>query len=184
MKWYYRRKHETICADSFGTAGEALSEIARQMMHPAIIGPAMLHYLKQGKPVERITVFFTHGQLHQLFSKEITDKFPLEITLSEGRDMEKKIDCRLFEVPWYIDIRTDEQKQAANRKKAEPAPAPTPQTEIEPKVLEVIGALFSPSLDQAIGEYQALEKELRRETIRQVIRQRTAQAQPGDTAHG
>ena len=81
--------------------------------HPALFGPAFLYHLKRGKAITRLTVYFTHGQLHRIFSPHIADKYPLEMVLGEGLDMEKRIDCRLFEVPWIIDLRTAKEKKAA-----------------------------------------------------------------------
>jgi len=153
-------------------------------MHPALMGPALLHYLRQGKPVENVTVIFTHADLHRIFHDQregtpIRKRFPLEITIKD-----EMLDCRGFEAPWHIDIRTDEQKQEANRKKAEPTPKATPPEETDPKVGAVIAELFSPFYDQAIREYQQLERQQQHELIRQAIRRRQAQAQSEDTAHG
>ena len=150
--------------------------------HPALLGSAMLHVLKQGKTVEHITVWFTHGQLHRYFSEQISKHYPLEMTLAEGMDMEQKIDCRLFTVPWQIDIRTKAQKKAARVPFVAPAPTP-PAEKTDPKILAAVDALFEPYHRRIATEYRLLEIALRREKIRQVIRQRRNRPPPGDTAH-
>ena len=154
------------------------------MMHPAIIGPAILHHLKLGTPVQRIVVAFTYGQLHQLFSDTISSWYPLEITLAEGLDMERKIDCRLFEVPWPIDIRTDKQRQNANRAKAQPAPTATPPAEpTDPTIQAVIADLFLEPYDRSLREYQQSMTVLRHGQIRQEIHRRLDQERLEGMAH-
>ena len=89
--------------------------------HPMLLGPALLQHLKRGKPVEKITVLITHETVHHLYTgqgpdadyadvaRQLREQCPLEMTLAEGADMEKKIDCRKFERRWRdIDVRPEE----------------------------------------------------------------------------
>lgn len=150
--------------------------------HPMRLGPALLHQLKQGKPVEKITVWFTHGQLHQLFSHEISGKFPLEMTLAEGQDMEQKIDCRLFQVPWDIALtskaKLEQLKRAYNIKTPDPTPPELTQEE-----QALADSVFASYYDLAATEYQLLRRQVERELTRQLIHQQKAQEQSEDTPH-
>lgn len=143
--------------------------------HPILLGPALLHHLKKGKPVERITVWFTHGQLHQLFSDNISNKFPLEMILAEGRDMEQKIDCRLFEVPWHIDL--------TKKKQSTTAPAPRPPEPLTAEEQSWHDQLFEPFHARYATEYRLLQKQVRIEAMRRMLRQRKDQPPAEDTAH-
>jgi hypothetical protein len=152
---------------------------------PAHIGPAMLAVFKQGKAVERITVWFSHAQLHHLFSEQISKNFPLEIVLAKGRDMEKRIDCRFHQAPWHIDIRTDEQKQEANRAKAAIAPAltpPAPESEKSPELVRALVELFEPYHARAESEYRQLTAVLQKARLKGSL-DRHHREQVGDTAH-
>lgn len=161
--------------------------------HPAHLGPALLYHLKQGKPVERITVYLTHENIHAIHAGNVMDNqsadicrkiqaaYPLEITLAPGQDMEKVIDCRLFEVPWHIDIRTKEQK-----KKGAIVPTLTTLGEMiepNPEVRQAIVELFEPSRLRSESEYLLLQRAQRRELIRQARSQPPAPPPVEDTAH-
>lgn len=150
--------------------------------HPMLLGPAILQHLKRGKTVEKITIMFTHGQLHQIFSHDLTKHYPLEMTLAEGQDMEKKIDCRLFEVPWVIDLRPKKKPNvyditvdAPDRIQQEP---PTPEEQAWHN------ELFSASHDLAATEFQLLQRQQRIAALRKTIRQQPDQPQPEGTAGG
>lgn len=149
--------------------------------HPALLGPAILYHLKRGKAITHITVIFTHGQIHRIFSPRIAEKYPLEMTLGGGRDLEKKIDCRLFEVPWNIDIRTKQQKK---QKPIEKALAETPpeQPEMDPKLVGAIQALFEEPSHRAELEYRLSVATLQK-TVPRVSPGRPHQSPRPDTAH-
>ena len=157
---------------------------------PAHIGPAMLRVLKQGRPVERITVWFTHGQLHRIFHGEtdlgykIRSDFPLEIVLAEGTLAEQKIDCRLSLAPWHIDVRTKKEKKAARvpfevPDPTPPAPDPTPE---EQKANAAAFALLEPYLHRAELEYRLSIADLQRKSLMEKLVPRP-QAPTEDTAH-
>lgn len=78
----------------------------------------LLHFLKRGKPVERLIVHLTHLNIHAIHAskdrhaQQVRERYPLEQVLAKGFDMEQTIDCRGFTVPWHIDVRTPAQIKA------------------------------------------------------------------------
>lgn len=149
--------------------------------HPALLGPAILYHMKRGKAITDIIVWFTHGQLHRIFSPRIADKYPLEMTLGGGRDLEKKIDCRLFEVPWRIDIRTKQQKKQKPIAKAL-AETPPEQSKLDPNLVGAIQALFEEPSRRAELEYRLSVVALQK-IVPQASPDRLPQSPRLDTAH-
>lgn len=149
-------------------------------MRPCHMGPAILKVLKQGKKVERITVWFTHGQIHKLFTRDISDKFPLEMTLAEGTSAEEKIDLRLSLAPWHIDVRT--KKEKAKVPYVTPDPKPPEDSKMDSQIAAAIAALLEPFSSLIEWEYRLLTADLQRRALKeQVARQRQARVE--DTAH-
>lgn len=70
----------------------------------------LLHYLKRGKPVEFLQVWLTHANIHAIHrshdvkAKQIRERFPLELVLAKGADMEQRHDASGFTVGWQVPL--------------------------------------------------------------------------------
>lgn len=73
---------------------------------------ALLKICASGEAVNTLVVWFTHAELHRIFSPtgKICKAHPLEYTLAKGTaGGERKYDLRDRLASWHIDIRTPEQ---------------------------------------------------------------------------
>jgi hypothetical protein len=123
----------------------------------------LLHYLKRGKPVEFLQVWLTHKNIHaihrsnDLRARQMRERFPLELVLAKGADMEQRHDASGFTVGWRIDLPK--------------VPAPTPPATYPPdtgdpvrdfhpphvpplQVLDDVGPVESESLPSPRGQHE------------------------------
>lgn len=117
-----------------------------ELMNINVIGPRILYYLKQGKPVEKIRVFFTREQCHQLFPQAVEKNprtFQLEMWLAKGMKNERYIDMRKWIVPWDIILRP-QTPQPYQKPKVDPA-AVQARVELKARYDALIGLGFLPS---------------------------------------